>query len=151
MARGWCLGSRLVRVLDVDETLSLLIRVVSVPQLLAPQGGLQGAPAFLWESGSLARAWQPSALNNTHGAESRVGSLGLQGGPLLLPVKEACWGPLKGGREGTKGMGVFTPDLCLLSLGVLVCAHSLSSFSAGRASLQPTGVPCHTTPETPTQ
>ena len=61
------------------------------------------------------------------------------------------WGCDHEVREGTKGMGVFTPDLCLLPLGVLVCAHSLSSFSAGRASLQPTGVPCHTTPETPTQ
>ena len=106
---------------------------------------------FIWESGSLARAWKPSALNNTHGTESRVGSLGLQGGPLLLPVKEACWGPLKGGREGTKGMVVFTPDLCLLPLGVLVCARSLSSISAARASLQPTGLPFHATPETPTQ
>ena len=141
MARGWCLGSRLVRVLDVDETLSLLIRVVSVPQLLAPQGGLQGAPAFLWESGSLARAWQPSALNNTRGNESGVGSLDLQGGTYCCWLREHAGGPPKegggweGGREETKGVGVFTPDPCLLPLGVPVCALSLES-----ASLQTTGL-----------
>lgn len=53
----------------------------------------------------------------------------------MLPMKEACWGPLKGGREGTKGMGVFTPDPCLLPLGVPVYALSLES-----ASLQTTGL-----------
>lgn len=125
----WCLGSRLVRVLDIDEILSLLIRVVSVPQLLAPQGGLWGAPAFLWESGSLAREWQRSALNNTRGSESRVGSLGLQGGICCRRIREQAGGPPKEG--GNQRHGVFTPDLCLLpSGGPSVCPFLGECFPA---------------------
>lgn len=129
-----------MRVLDINETLSLLLRVVSVPQLLAPQGGLWGAPAFLWESGSLAREWQPSALNNTRGSESRVGSLGLQGGICCRQIREQAGGPPKEGvrereREGTKGMGSSPLTCVFCPLGVPVCAVSLES-----ASLQTTGL-----------
>ena len=41
--------------------------------------------------------------------------------------------PLMGGREEAEGVGLSTPDPCLLSLGVLACALSLPSTSAGRA------------------
>ena len=102
LAWGWRPG-RLVWVLDINETLSLLLRVVSVPQLLAPQGDLWGSPAFLWESGSLACAWQPSALNTTHGNESRVGSLGLQGGICCCQLREHAGGPPKEGGNQRHG------------------------------------------------
>lgn len=50
-------------------------------------------------------------------------------------MKEACRAPSR--ERGNQRHGGLHPDPCLLPLGVLVCAHSLSSFSAGGASYSP--------------
>lgn len=47
-------------------------------------------------------------------------------------------------------MGVFTPDPCLLPLGVLVCAHSCHHSQLGGLPCSPQAMPFHTTPEAPT-
>lgn len=76
---------------------------------LAPQGGLGGAPAFLWESGSLARAGQRPALNETRGAESPVGSLGLQGGICHCRRRESARLAPHGRERGSRRCGVLHP------------------------------------------